>query len=97
MQDFTVLREVSPLIAELAICNDTSTAWSEPHGENWNPYVNMDDKRVVLIEKISSMVIAELKRQSLTAIDDDFLEPHAWQVMQRVGDERLSRCHVMEG
>ena len=97
MKDFTVLPQVSSLLAELSLTGDTSAAWAEPHGPNWNPYVNMDDKKVVLIEKICAEVIVELKKQGLTSIDDDFLEAHAWQVMERVSDPVLKTRHVMEG
>ena len=97
MKSFTVLPQVSSLIAELTLTGDTSSAWAEPHGENWNPYVNMADKKVVLIEKICGDVISELKKQGLTNIDDDFLEAHAWQVMEHVDDPVLQARHVMEG
>lgn len=97
MKNFTVLPQVSSAIAELTLAGDTSSAWDEPHGPNWNPYVNMDDRKVVIIERICADVITELKRQGLTSLNDDFLEPHAWQVMERVADDDLKKRHVMEG
>lgn len=97
MKDFTVLPQVASTLAELVLCGDTSEAWREPHGENWNPYVNSADKRVRIIEQICGAVIEELKRQGLTDINDDFLEAHAWKIMEKVGDPELKRCHVMEG
>ena len=97
MKDFTVLPQVSSLVAELTLTNDTSSAWREPHGPNWNPYVNTDDRKVVLIEQICGEVINELKRQGLTSSNDDFLETHGWQVMERVKDPELQNRHVMEG
>ena len=97
MRDFTVLPQVSNLLAELTLTGDTSHAWAEPHGADWNPYVNTEDKKVVLIERICADFVSELKKQGLTSIDDEFLEPHAWQVMERVNDPVLKTRHVMEG
>lgn len=97
MKDFTVLPEVSAMIAELSLAQDTSDAWRGHHNDDWNPYVNLEDKRVRLIEKICSNVVLELKKQGLTSIDDDFLEPHAWKIMEHIDDPDLITCHVMEG
>ena len=97
MKGFTVLPEVSSMIAELTLAGDTSSAWREPHGSNWNPYVNMNDKRVVLIEDICGKVATELRKQGLTSLNDDFLEPYAWDIMARIDDPVLKSMHVMEG
>jgi hypothetical protein len=97
MKGFTVLPEVSSMIAELTLAGDTSNAWREPHGANWNPYVNLDDKRVVLIEDICGKVATELRKQGLTSLNDDFLEPYAWDIMTHIEDPVLRSMHVMEG
>lgn len=97
MKGFSVLSNVQPLIAELALVGDTSQAWQEPHKPNWNPYVNNDDKRVRLIERICAEVVGELKKQGLTTLDDAFLEAHTAQIMSHVADDGLRACHVMEG
>ena len=48
------------------------------------------------IEKISNDVIKELKKQNLTDGDWDYLEPHAFQVMDRIKDSEIRNMHVME-
>ena len=62
-----------------------------------NPYLNLADERVELIERICVGVIEELKRQSLTSRNDDFLEAHTYELMERIKDPELHMCHVLEG
>ena len=49
------------------------------------------------IEEVSSAVIAELRREELTAGTWDYLEPHAYEVMRRIRDPEIAALHVMEG
>lgn len=86
-----------PLIEQLCSCRCQSEAWQEPHPQNWNPYVNIYDKKVVLIERICDTVITELKKQNLTDGREDFLEAHTMRIMDRITDSELRRCHVTEG
>lgn len=85
------------LLEQLSKTGDQSRAWEEPHRAGWNPYVNTEDQKVVLIEEFCGMVIEELKRQGLTEGREDFLEAHTWKIMDRIQDPMLRRCHVMEG
>lgn len=95
-KDF-VLGDALQLIEQLSCCYSQSRAWEPPFEHGWNPYLNTDDKKVVLIEKICALVIAELKMQGLTDSDADFLEAHTYHIMDRIQDEQLRRCHVTEG
>lgn len=95
-RDF-VLGSALPLIESLSCTADQSYAWEELSEHSRNPYLNTDDRKVVLIEKISALVIDELKKQNLTDIDADFLEAHTYRIMSRIKDEQLSRCHITEG
>ena len=52
---------------------------------------------VQLIESICGKVIRELHGQDLTTANDDFLEAHVDDIMARIKDPELRRCHVMEG
>ena len=92
-----VIPEAADLLERLSRLGDQSAAWEEPHPDGWNPYVNLQDRKVVLIEKLCSRVIEELKRQNLTNGPEDFLEAHTWNIMGRIQDPTLRRCHVMEG
>jgi len=48
-------------------------------------------------EAIAAMVIAEMKEQTLTAGTWDYLEPHAYAVMERIHDPAIAGLHLMEG
>ena len=49
------------------------------------------------IEGVAAAVIGELGRQGLSDGPWDFLEPHAYRVMDAISDPRLAALHVMEG
>lgn len=49
------------------------------------------------IEEICGLVAAELRRQGLTDGNWDYLEPHAYEIMERIQDGTLRNLHVMEG
>lgn len=85
---------VCPMLAALCENGVQRDAWT---GAVTDPQVNRRDQKVVLIEAICAEVVKELKRQQLTGLDVDFLEPHAWEVQACIGDPQLRRCHIMEG
>ena len=49
------------------------------------------------VENVCAAVIGELKTQGLTGGSWDFLEPHAFEVMERIEDPEIRALHVMEG
>lgn len=57
------------------------------------------DEAAVLeqIETISGGIIEALRGQGLTDGSWDYLEPHAFEVMERIHDGTLRNLHVMEG
>ena len=98
MKNLPVLApKVAPLIQELAELGAQKDAWSHQDMPGFNPYVNLQDRKVQLIEQICGHTIHALQEQGLTSLQDDFLEPHAWDIMKRISDPVLRRCHVMEG
>lgn len=48
------------------------------------------------IEHVSAAVIEELRTQGLTNGGWDFLEPHAYAVMERIRDPQIAALHIME-
>ena len=48
------------------------------------------------IEAVAALLIAELKRQDLSDLPYDYLEPHANEVLSRIADPALRYSHVME-
>ncbi len=49
------------------------------------------------IEAVSAAVIRELTAQGLTDGHWDYLEPHAYEVMERIENGEIASLHVMEG
>ena len=50
-----------------------------------------------VIEDVSARVIAELKAQELSDGGWDYLEPHAFALMERIENPQIRALHVMEG
>jgi len=48
------------------------------------------------IEEICHMIVEELQRQGLTAIDENYLEPQAVAVMQGIRNREIASLHIME-
>lgn len=49
------------------------------------------------IENASAVAISELRLQGLTEAEGDYLEPHAYSIMQQITDPEVRALHVMEG
>lgn len=49
------------------------------------------------IEQISTRVIRELKDQGLSDGDWDYLEPHAYRIMEGIQNREIQKLHVMQG
>ena len=98
LRELPVLAQtVAPLIQALAESSCQRDAWAAQDAPDFNPYVNLADRKVALIEDICAHTLRALQAQGLTDLDVDFLEPHAWEIMKRIKDPELRRCHVMEG
>ena len=50
-----------------------------------------------VIEDICTVVISEMKTQGLTDVDSNYLEPHAFSVMEHIENAQIKALHVMEG
>ncbi len=48
------------------------------------------------IEIISSAILNEIKRRGLTNGNEDFLEPHAYRVFDKIKDRKIRSTHIME-
>lgn len=53
--------------------------------------------KLALIEEISGEIATELKIQKLSTVESDYLESHAFSVMETIQDETLKQLHVMAG
>jgi hypothetical protein len=57
----------------------------------------LTDPKEETIEAVSAAVIAELRRQGLTAGTWDYLEPHAYEITKHIRSAEIAALHVMEG
>ncbi|MBR2373327.1 MAG: DUF4037 domain-containing protein [Lentisphaeria bacterium] len=55
------------------------------------------ENKSAVIEKICSAIIEELAEQGLSDRKDDYLEPHAFEIMKKIRSRELRELHVMEG
>ena len=83
-----------PLIRELSLLKPDLSFWSSP---GHLPEVNLEDPCVLRIEEICRLTLSELRREGLAEGTDNFLERHTWEIMEKIQDPELSRCHVLEG
>lgn len=97
LEGLPVLQNALPLLKELAETECQKRAWSGLRPRDWNPYVNLRDRKVELIEKICGMVAEELEKQGLAARAGDYLEVYTWEIMNKIKDPGLRNYHVMVG
>ena len=50
-----------------------------------------------LIRSICVKIAAELAAQKLSAAQDEYLEPHAFELMSRITNQEIRTLHIMEG
>ncbi len=60
-----------------------------------------DDDGIIIklgvIEDICAAVVAEMKKQYLTDAETNYMEPHAFSVMEHIDNAQIRSLHVMEG
>ena len=49
------------------------------------------------VQRICSAVISELAAQKLSAVQDDYLEPHAFEMAKQITNQEIRALHIMEG
>ena len=42
-------------------------------------------------------MISELAAQKLSAVQDDYLEPHAFEMAKQITNQEIRALHIMEG
>lgn len=91
--------EMHALLAELAVTGLQPEAWADPNGPDPQRLrrLNLDDRNIVLIEKVCGLVKQRLQYEGLTGSDDDFLAEHAGHIISRITDPGLKSRHLLEG
>lgn len=75
------LKDIKMLLEELMQLPSQKEAWYL-----YKEGINYNDKKVVIIEKISQRIIKELQHQQLTKINDSFLDNHIQFILEDYND-----------
>jgi tetratricopeptide (TPR) repeat protein len=92
LKDCVYLRDISSWIKQLVQLPSQREMWKVD-----SPMINTQDQKIVIIEKICQRVIVELQKSGLITRDDDFLDVHTQEIMERIQDEVIRSKHIMEG
>ena len=92
LKDCVYLRDISSWIKQLVLLPSQREMWKVD-----SPMINTQDQKIVIIEKICQRVIVELQKSGLITRDDDFLDVHTQEIMERIQDEVIRSKHIMEG
>lgn len=76
-KELPLLKGVPVLLETLVMLPQQKEAWRDID----DPYVNLKDQKVQVIEQIAGLIVKELKAQNMTRRDDAFLVPHADSVL----------------
>ncbi|HBA70397.1 MAG TPA: hypothetical protein DCZ40_13735 [Lachnospiraceae bacterium] len=97
MKELSVLPEIGDILNLLAEMEDQSGAWEGAGPSDYLYTLNRNDKCVIIIEAICSLIVQELAAQKLTEGEDNFLENHTMTLMRKIKDPYIRSLHVMEG
>ena len=54
------------------------------------------EEKLPFIHQITTAVISELAAQKLSAVQDEYLEPHAFELMSQITNQEIRALHIME-
>ena len=82
---FRAMRQL-PKLPHLADVLENLLTKERPHAE-----------KSAAIAHICSEIISELAAQKLSAVRDDYLEPHAFELTRQITNQEIRALHIMEG
>lgn len=92
LKDCTVLYELQEDIEKLVLLPCQKEHWHDD-----SEMINLEDPKIVLIESICQKAAKQLRFDGLSNSNSDFLDVHAYEVMNRIQDPAVKNKHVMEG
>lgn len=95
LKDLSVLREAAPLLQELVSTPFSQDAWHLSRSATWNPYLNLSDHKVELIESICGLIAEELQNQGLVSVYTNSLNAYPHEIMNHIQDPELRMLHVL--
>ncbi|MGN0299203.1 MAG: DUF4037 domain-containing protein [Lachnospiraceae bacterium] len=97
MESLPKCQDVAAMIQLLCELPLQKEVWTAEMRAQWTVMLNTNDKKVLLIEWICGKIIEEMKMQGLTESDSDYMEAHAYEIMERISDDTIRQMHLMEG
>lgn len=97
MESLEKCQDVVPMLQLLCELPMQKEVWNPQDAMQWSMMLNTNDKKVLLIEWICGKIIEELKAQGLSESNSDYMEAHAYEIMERISDKTIRNLHVMEG
>lgn len=95
MKELDKLGKVRDVLKNIAEIGPDRGSW---YTKEWNTYqyeLNRNDRVVVWIEEICSLVIEELKNQGISSSSSDYLEEHAFAARHRIKDDAIRSLPVL--
>lgn len=97
LERLSLVRDAGALILELAETDLQKYAWQQTHFTNWNPYLNLVDKKVRLIEEICRLCLEELEKQDLIVKTENVMNLYPTEIIQKIQDPLLREIHILIG
>lgn len=97
MRELPILSEVGDMLRLLVMTEHQAGAWEGAGPQDYLYVLNDNDKCVIIIEAVCSLILQELTAQGLTAGEDNFLESHTLAIMERIQDPYIRSLQIMEG
>lgn len=97
MRGLPILSEAVELFEDLALAGIDKSKWTFSTPVEMAHTVNIRDCNVAVVERLCGLVKDRLCAEGLSGRNDDFLIPHAEDVMLRISDPALRSLHIMEG
>lgn len=97
MKELPILSEIGDILKLLADMEEQSAAWEGAGAFDYLYALNGNDKCVIIVETVCSLIVQELIAQGLTEGEDNFLENHTMTLMNKIEDPHIRSLHVMEG
>jgi hypothetical protein len=95
MEDLKKLGEVRELLGELSRTRLDGSVWITNRWDTYQYALNTNDRIVELIEKISALIIEELRNQGISSSTSDYLEEHAYAARHRISDEAIRSLPIL--
>lgn len=97
MKELSILSEIGDILNLLVTTKNQDQAWKDISINDYKYTLNNSDQKVIIIEAICNLVLQELIAQGLTEGNDNFLDSHTANIMEKIADPYIRTLQIMEG